>query len=137
MKSVNLISATCFLLGLMAVACTKSNEIIDNELDLVGEWTYEYTIREDGSRDYDNPNALFDYNYGDGFILNDNHTGHSVWYDEINGDFEWLSTDSKLTISVWRFDKGIAEFEFELSNRTNSSMILDTPKGNRYLLHKK
>ncbi|MEE9431658.1 MAG: hypothetical protein V3V16_11490 [Melioribacteraceae bacterium] len=131
-KSIILIVVFTFL-----IACNKDSQIVEPKLSIVGEWNAEYEILSDGTKDYRVQYAILEFNYSDAFILKENKKGHSIWFDNINGDFEWTRDNSKLTITVTQFDSTREDFEFQLSELKNHSMVFDTPKGHKYLLSKK
>ena len=62
--------------------------------------------------------------------------GHSIWFEKVNGDFEWIRMNTKLTITVTHHDSTIKQFEFQMSDLKNNSMIFETPKGYKYFLEK-
>lgn len=90
MKLKNLIIAVGLLLFFSA--CTK-NKIENN---LIGTWEFEYEILKFGSKNYDNPAYLMNFEYSDGFILNEDGTGSTIWYGNQNSEFEWSSTKKKI-----------------------------------------
>ena len=122
--------------GLMA-SCEKKNEQVAPTPSLIGEWMFEYTILEDGSRNYDDPYALLEFEYSDGFILKENGQANSVWYQKVNGEFEWEKAGEQLIFSVTRPDNSVDTFTFEFSDLTLASLLLKTPKGHVYKMLKK
>lgn len=124
------------LIVLLIGSCQKDDMAFEPKLSIVGEWKYEFEILSDGTKLFDNPYALLEFEYSDGFILKENGIGNPQWFNTINGDFEWLYDDFKLTISVTRSDNSIDQFEYIISNLTNSSMEFKTPKGHKYLMIK-
>jgi hypothetical protein len=132
MQKLMLISC---LLALGFFACKK--KIVEN--NLVGEWKYEYRLLEDGTRDYQEPYALLGWNYSDGFILYEDGTGYSVWYDSINSDkFAWSNTRNLMTMQVTQPNNEIHEFDYTITEVKENSMFLeDVNKGNKYFMNKK
>lgn len=121
---------------ILITSCQKDDNQIESIPSVVGQWKYEYEILSDGTKVFDNPYALLEFEYSDGFILNDNNTGNSVWYDKVNGDFEWTTNNSILIISITKSDNSIDKFEYQISNLNEKSMELETPKGAKYLMKK-
>lgn len=124
------------VLPLVLFSCQK--EKIDSSAYLIGQWEHEYTHLEDGSKKFDNPYALLEFDYSDGFILYENNTGHSWWMGRINNpkEFEWRYDDATLTISVSHPDGSNADFEFSLPSLSEHSMVINTPKGFTYSMKK-
>lgn len=135
MKS-KLAFAPFFSLLILFNACKSQNQVIEPELEIVGHWKYQYELLSDGTKKYDNPYALLEFEYSDAFILKENNTGNSVWYDTINGNFEWISSDSILTIIVTRQDSSIDQFQYSISNLDEVSMEFQSPNGNKYFMVK-
>lgn len=130
---------TLIAILMVVICCQKDDHKMDSTNEIIGKWIYEYELKSDGTKDFDNPYALLEFEYSDGFILNEEGTGSSVWYDSINGNFEWLSDNrnSKLIISVIRTDNSIDEFEYSMSILDENSMEFETPKGHIYRMNKK
>ena len=111
---------------------------VDLETQLIGEWESQYEILSDGSKSYDNPYALLEFEYSDGFILKADNFGSTVWYDEVKDNyFEWEATESKLIISLVRSDNTIETFEFQIYDLEETSMLFESPKGHTYFMTKK
>lgn len=121
---------------ILLTSCKKDEKKIEPTPSIVGQWVYEYELLSDGTKVFDNPYALLEFEYSDGFILNEDNTGNSVWYNDINGDFEWSSDNSILTISVTRSNGSIDKFEYQISDLNESSMGFESPKGHKYLMIK-
>ena len=125
---------------ILIIGCKRDyiidDRVIEPELSIVGEWKYEYEILRDGTKELENPYAILEFEYSDGFILKENGTGNSLWNNSINGDFEWTDNGFKLKVSVERADNHIDQFEYNLSNLTENSMEFETPKGHKYLMIK-
>lgn len=119
------------------IGCENQDSNITPNNVIIGEWIYEYELMSDGTKNFDNPYALLEFTYSDGFILNEDGTGHSVWNEVINENFEWVFNNSKLTISVTRSDNSIDKFEYQISNMNESSMQFESPKGYKFMLRKK
>lgn len=118
---------------LSLLSCQKDEQITKPELSIVGEWVYEYELLSDGTKDFDNPYALLEFEYSDGFILKENGTGNSVWNDVINNNFDWTSDNSKLIISLI---ESANIFEYKVSILTDETMFFETPKGHKYFMNK-
>lgn len=135
MKTPSLFFAILAALTLIT-SCKKDDNPIEPIPGVIGQWEYEYEILDDGTKVFDNPYALLEFEYSDGFILNDNNTGNSIWYDNINSAFEWRMDNSTLIISVTRTDNSIDSFEYQISNLDENSMEFETPIGYKYLMKK-
>ena len=118
-----------FLLG-----CEKK---IEPEISLLGEWISEYEIMEDGTKNFDDPYAILVFEYSNGFILEENGQGSSIWNGAINGAFEWTKMDNKILMFVPGPNNSTSTFEFQISNVTNESMDFYSPKEHRYFLTRK
>lgn len=119
------------------LSCKVNDQLDEPELSIIGEWEYQYQLLSDGTKDFDNPYALLEFEYSDGFILNEDHTGSSVWYDKINGSFSWTRNDMKLIITVSREDSSVDYFEYQISKLEESAMEFQSPNGSTYLMIKK
>lgn len=106
------------------------------ERDLTGTWVYEYEIMEDGTKKYDNPYALMDFNYSDGFILNDDGSGSTIWYDNPNGDIEWSNTNNKLIIHGQYWNGELTDYEYSIEDVKSTSLIFENYKGHKYYMEK-
>ena len=123
-KTLLLISIATGLL----FSCQKEN--IDPTSSLVGKWKYEYQILNDGSKSFNNPYALLEHTYNDGFILNSNQKGNTTISGSINDkEFEWAVNDSQLKIIVPYSDGSTKEFLYVISNLGENSMNFQAPKG--------
>ena len=121
------------LLSICLFSCGK--EKIENRL--IGEWKFESQILEDGTFRTDPPYALVEFEYSDGFILNKNNKGFTIWNELINGDeFSWSNTKKFLIIKVENSSGNTTEYEFKISNVENHSMNFETNEGKKYLLKK-
>ncbi|MTB50751.1 hypothetical protein [Lewinella sp. W8] len=121
---------------LLLISCEKER-MTDPEVISLGKWVYVYELREDGTRDFENPYALLEFEYSDGFILNEDGTGHSIWYDNINDDFTWRRNGGILTFVVEHPDGTIDEYEYHYSPESPTSLFFDTPEGRTYLMELK
>lgn len=128
---------TFLSLLIVVIGCKKDSEIIKPGLKIVGEWKYQYELLEDGTKEYKNPYALLDFEYSDGFILKENNLGHSVWYDKVNGNFEWTMNDSKLIFTVTKADNSVEDFEYQISNQKEDSMMFESLDGSHFFMIKK
>ncbi len=126
------LSLLTLILAFIVLGCNK-----DDNQTLIGEWGYEYELMDDGTKNYEHPYALLEYEYSDGFILKKDKSGNPIWNENINGEFEWTKNWNKLLLYVTRDDNSIDEFNFKISNVTNTSMFFETPKGHKYKMKKK
>lgn len=136
-KSPFIFTNCLYLIGLvllsLSISCTKTDTDI-SESNLIGEWNYVYELLDDGTQIYDDPFALLEFNYSDGFRLNENNTGNSIWFDSINGDFEWVIQDDKLIFTITLDKDTIKDFEYTISDFNQNTMMFSTPKNHTYLL---
>lgn len=114
------------------LSCKKGATPTDT---LVGTWKYEYELKSDGTRDYGNPYALLQFEYSDGFILYDNGTGNTMWYDKINDPepFEWSYKSGKIRVEVSNVPKA---FEYGVANLKEGAMNFTTG-GREYYMTKR
>lgn len=131
MKIKNIIIAVGILLILSAC---KKNRIENN---LIGTWECEYEILEDGTKDYDAPYAIMDFQYSDGFILNEDGTGSTIWYDVSNSEIEWSSTKNKLIIHNQYLAGELTDYEFSIKDVKSNSMVFENYEGHKFYVIKK
>lgn len=116
--------------------CQSEDQIIEPELNILGHWKYQYELLNDGTKRYDNPYALLEFEYSDAFILKEDKSGNSIWFDTINGDFEWSNNNLELVITVTREDQSVDRFEYQISNLEEGSMEFESPNGSKYFMVK-
>ena len=131
------IIAAVMMVSIVITGCQKDEPIVESSHELVGEWIYEYEIMEDGTKKFDNPYALLEFEYSDGFVLKEDGTGNSIWVGEINDDFEWIRDESRLFLQVRKSNGSVDEFVYGISNLTDISMRFSTPKGHIYRMKKR
>lgn len=134
MKITNL---AVFIILVLGITSCQKEKPMNLENSLIGEWTHEYEITEEGLKNFDQPYALLEFNYSDGFILNEDGLGKSVWLESTNDDFEWEFNNPKLIFSLKRSDDTIDKFEFLISNLTENSLVINSPKEHKYFMTKK
>lgn len=122
-----------FVILMLFISACKKEKI---EWDLTGTWVYEYEIMEDGTKKYNNPYALMDFNYSDGFILNDDGSGSTIWYDTPNGDIEWSGTKNKLIIHDQYLNGELTDYEYSIEEVKSTSLIFENYKGQKYYMKK-
>ena len=123
-----------FYLVMMLFICSCKKEKIKR--DLTGTWVYEYEIMEDGTKKYDTPYALMDFNYSDGFILNNDGSGSTIWYDTPNGDIEWSSAKDKLIIHNQYLNGELTDYEYSIEEVKTTSLMFENYKGKKYYMKK-
>lgn len=131
------IIAAVMMVLIAITACQQDEPMVESSHEIVGEWMYEYEIMEDGTKKFDNPYALLEFEYSDGFILKEDGTGNSIWFGEINDDFEWARDESRLFVHVAKSNGAVDEFVYGISNMTDTSMRFSTPKGHTYRMNKR
>ena len=123
-----------FLGALLIISACNKPEKIKSHLE--GTWVCEYEIMEDGSKNFSAPYALVDFNYSDGFTLNEDGTGSTMWYGAPNGDIEWSNTKEKLIIHDQYWNGELINYEYSIENVTSSSMEFENYKGHRFGMKK-
>lgn len=124
--------------SVLLLNCSVSESKEDLESQLIGEWQFRYEILSNGSKEYDNPYALLEFDYSDGFILKADNTGKAVWFESVKDyDFDWNAMESTLSISLNRSNGSIDTFEYLISDLTETSMYFGSPKGHKYFMTKK
>lgn len=131
-KILFIICASSFFLG----CDSDEDSIIDPYHQLLGYWKYEYELLDDGSKNYNNPYALLEFTYSDGFILEENKVGSSVWYDSINGEFNWEFKEGALILTVSYDDGAVKEFVHSLTEIRENTLIFNSLKGHTYFMRK-
>lgn len=121
--------------GIMMSGCHQ--QPLGKQVEMYGQWACAYQLRDDGTKNFDSPYNLLEFEYSDGFILNADGSGKVVWYEKENGDFAWEKTGSKLVFQVMRTENNSENFEFKISDLTAKSMLLESPGGKQYVMEKK
>lgn len=125
-----------YIFFVSALVFTSCNKTETTEELLWGQWNFTHAIQEDGSIDTQSPYSLVEFTYSDGFILTENHEGSTIWFEQVNENFQWSFADSKLKMTVLYDNQESNTFVFEIDELTHETMIFKTPKKHTYLLTK-
>ena len=113
----------------ITIGCRKDENT--SKPDIIGQWNFDYLLNLDGTKDYRNPYSMLSFGYNDGFVLNYDSTGNTVWYGEINDKFEkWRFENNELKIQIIRDSIKVDEFNFDILHLDNNRMIIKTPENN-------
>ena len=106
------------------------------EQNLIGTWVFEYEILDDCLKKYDNPYALLDFTYSDGFVLNDDGSGSTTWYNSPGGEIEWSNTKNKLIIHDQYWSGELIDYNYSIKDIKSTSLVFENYKGHKYYMKK-
>ncbi len=119
---------------ILSICLLSSCEKTVEEISILGKWESEYLLLEDGTKNFDPPYALLEFEYSDAFELLDDGIGKSYWFNAENGSFDWTFENGILTCKIPGPNNTIASFEFITSQLSERSMDFETPQGHTYHL---
>lgn len=133
------------ILIVISLFSCKKEDIRD---DYYGYWSFEYSLLDDGTKNYNFPYAMMEYNYSDAFKLCEDKTGYSRWdqgsisLDSVSNlnclaEFDWNIIDNTI-LRIDLKDNSIVNnvLDFKISDFSNETMLIESPKGFKYFVRR-
>ena len=122
------------IFSLLILSSCKKEPLFDKSL--AGKWEAEYELMEDGSKSFTPPWALLEFEYSDAFILHEDQTLTILWTEKTNNSLKckWFGSNSNLTIHAGNPDGSSRVFDYKITRISENRIILQTPKGHKWMM---